>query len=249
MKRDYKELFAAGIIENAKCENPFLNVTGEVVRLLEEAILTMRLEPYEKLNISHLAEALEVSTTTIRDAFAVLEQNMFIEIIKEEDRIQRQYRVKGMDHLDVERLFTVRRAIESESAYLCAKWMHLPDLPFLEKNVSDFVSGISRCGVSRKEEIFDELTMLDRSFHEAIVKFAGNPFLNRTYGSISKYLKQLSYQSSSALLEEDHSRLVLLGHQHQSILNAIKLGFPGQAHDLMNDHLDYSMNAVIRFMR
>ena len=64
MKRNYKELFAAGIIENAKCENPFLNVTGEVVRLLEEAILTMRLEPYEKLNISHLAEALEVSTTS-----------------------------------------------------------------------------------------------------------------------------------------------------------------------------------------
>lgn len=246
MKERYTGIFEDGYIEKARRENPFINVTNEVAWAIEDAVLTMKLEPGEKLNIRQLAAALGVSTTTIRDAFSILEKESMLDVVKEEEKAHREYRVRSIDDQDIEDLFVVRRAIESESAYLCAKWMDRPDIPFLEKTVRQIEEGIDEIEEKRESSHIRKLSEIDRQFHEALVEYAGNPYLNETYQSVRKNLKYLSYQTSSSLFMESKKRLRLIGHQHRAVLNAIRLGFPQQAHEQMNEHLDFCMNAVTR---
>lgn len=247
MSNKYIDIFSKEDVSAARDDNPFLNITNEVSRVIRDAVEKLELMPGEKLNIRHLADSLGVSTTTVREALSILETGNYIEITQAENRSHKSYRVKGLDMYDVENLFSVRKAIESEAVCQCAKWQNRVDFDLLEKNVSDFKESIDDL-LDQKRKPRRQPAVLDRLFHETFVNCSGNPFLIQSYQTVAGHFRQMSSLSVEVLENEPAESLYLLHSQHASILNAVRLGFPDQARSLLESHLDYSMNSVIRKM-
>ena len=55
-------------LEQLQSENPFVHITDAVYEILEEAILSSRLDPGSKLRINTIADTLGVSGTPVREA-------------------------------------------------------------------------------------------------------------------------------------------------------------------------------------
>ena len=244
---DYKTLFSEQQIEEARRENPFVSVTDVVRSAMEKAIIRQQILPDEKLVIKQLSEAFGVSNTTIREAMDSLVTAGLVTVSQKSQR-QHEYRTAAIDTRTVERLFEVRRAIEGESAYLCAKWMDEDFIRDLKANVEEF-NEILRT-LDRKEvvAISNRLSRLDREFHVSIVAAVDNPYLYETYQSVGKRLEYLSYLTSRSLREDSDERLRLLGKQHRAICHAIETGLSEEARTLMLQHLDYCMQALIRMI-
>jgi len=87
MRNDNK-IFDIGYINKELEKNPFTNVSKIVSGAIEDAILTMRLKPGEKLIISSIASQLGISTTPVREAIDRLLGQRIIKKKNKENRIK-----------------------------------------------------------------------------------------------------------------------------------------------------------------
>ena len=111
--RNDSNIFDVGYVTKELEKNPFANVSKIVSDAVEDAILTMRLKPGEKLIISNIASQLGISTTPVREAIDRLAEKGLIKIELNDTGKQRIYRVFKITMPDVEDLFFVRKAIPS----------------------------------------------------------------------------------------------------------------------------------------
>lgn len=243
MPKKETQLFTPDMIKAEQENNPFAKLVDIVYQILESQILSTKLLPGSKLRINSIADELNVSATPVREAIEQLEE-MGLVISSKTKGKYKSYTVFDIDDKEIFDLFTVRKSIESTSAYICAQRNWDVDIPVLEKLLDNFFA-LTQKYIDGGGTL--ELGETDIAFHKAIVRFTGNKHLYEIYDSLSKRLQYLSIRTcdfmTGAPRKED---LRMLYVQHKAVVNAITMGFPELAREAMVSHMDYCAENCIK---
>lgn len=243
MPKKENPTFTPEMIKAEQEKNPFAKLVDIVYQILESQILSTRLMPGSKLRINSIADELNVSATPVREAIEQLDE-MGLVISSKTKGKYKTYTVFDIDDKEVADLFTVRKSIESTSAYICAQRNWDVDISVLEGQLEDFLT-LTQKYIDGGSTL--ELSEIDITFHRAIVSFTGNTHLEEIYDSLSKRLQYLSIRTcdfmTGAPRKED---LRMLYVQHKAVVNAIKMGFPELAREAMVSHIDYCAENCIK---
>ena len=218
-------------------ENPFVRISDAVYDILEEAILSSQYDPGAKLKINTIAEQLGVSGTPVREAIdRLISRGLVVEQVVDGKKYK-SYRVFDMDDSDIAQLFIARKAIDGTAAYLCAEKNWRVDVTHLEEHAARFRSDMHEYIEGRSAWLDAEA---DRAFHTEMVNATENPYLTTMYHTIDKKLNYLSVRTCEYLAAaRKRDDLLRICSQHDAIVNAIRMGFPHLARQVMDEHVDF----------
>ncbi len=247
MEKDRQlKLFFPEMVTEPLAKNPFERISNIVYSVLEQAILSSRLAPGQRLNATKIAAALDVSATPVREAIEQLSQNGLVTV--EQTGKYSSYRVFDLSANSIRDLFIARKAIESTAACLCAQKNWRVDIAALGHLAEQFQRTLSSFIHSKKSEPDVSLTAeLDQQFHQLLVNSTHNAYLIEMYSSLGKKLRYLSLRTNQFLVSEQNTdNLLLLGNQHICIYRAVKYGFPDTAKSCMDEHIDFCLNSCLQ---
>ena len=182
-------------IRKAQDRNPFVKISDIVYDILSEAILSSTIAPGSKLNISSIAENLNISHTPVFQAVDRLKNSGLI-VESNETSKYHSYRVLDISNESLTNLFTARKAIETTAASICATNVALIDIAQLKKMAAEFrtVWSLYANGRGTSADFADRET-LDRAFHNEIVLATENNYLIDMYHLIREPLNYLSVRT------------------------------------------------------
>lgn len=215
-------------------KNPFDQLGDIVFKIISEEISALRLKPGENINISKIAQALDVSITPVREAIIKLNEYGFVQ--KYPDK--KGYYVSDLELADIIKVFNARIAIEARTAFLCAQFNECPNIKRLAELAEDF----------KTSNTYDLLEYNDFEFHELLLRSCGNEYLIKFYNSIQKRSSRyqrflLSNISKLFVLENQLNEDLAM--QHASIINAIKQNIPVLAEHEMRNHINTGLNKIL----
>ena len=224
-------------LEQLQRDNPFIHITDAVYEILEEAILSSRLDAGAKMRINTIAETLGVSGTPVREAMERLLSRGLVGERTEPGRKYRSYTVFDIEDADIEQLFVARKSIDATAAYICAQKNWRVDIEKLEYHAARFKAAMTDY-VNGKTSYPD--AHADRQLHIEIVNAAQNRYLSEMYRTIEKKLNYLAVRTCEFLaLAQTRDDMRLLCNQHDAVINAIRMGFPQLAQTAMAEHVDF----------
>jgi DNA-binding GntR family transcriptional regulator len=206
-------------------------LSDDVYEGIRELLFDQNFAPGERLVIDQLATRLGVSPTPVREALARLEADRLV--VKE---AHKGYSVAPMlDSQSFLALYEMRLVIEPAAARLAAERAERAQISAMSIAVAKMVAIAEKTKDAETAVQYREygpIPELDGSFHEAIAKASGNPFLFEA-------LARLRPQQQTARLYSKRGvpDLALAVAEHQSILEAIDAGNPEDAAQRMREHL------------
>lgn len=251
MKDTTQKSGAALTAENIKRtmeENPFAKLGDVVYESIEGAILSSVLAPGQKLNLSKIAEKLEVSTSPVRDALDRLCSKGLVVNTLREDAKYSSYYVFDISNDTISDLYCARKTVECMAVSLCAQKNWNVDMVELERLATDFKDTLETYAKNpRPDWDFTVTSSLDRAFHKLLIQSTKNQYLIEMYSSMEKYLDYVSMRRSEFLREERNmDKLRTLAGQHMAIFNAVKFGFSDMARTLMEKHIDSCTDRILQ---
>ncbi|MEL7570235.1 MAG: GntR family transcriptional regulator [Eubacteriaceae bacterium] len=223
------------LLERYILNNPFEQIKNIVFDLLSEEIIALRLKPGENINISKIADELNISITPVREAIIKLIDYGFINRYSH----KKGYFVAPFDIDDIIKVFYARKTVESKAAYLCAQFKKCPN-----------IERLTLLANQHKKSFYDNTVVSnDFDFHKLLVSSCGNEYLLDFYNSIEK--KALRYlKSNLANLAGDYTTRPdtdSFSTQHTSIVNAIKLNLPELAEKETANHIETCLKNALYF--
>ncbi len=214
-------------------------ISDQVFDQIRELIFRGTLKPGEKLMTEReLAQAMNVSRTTIRDAIQRLVtmgmivqkqgQGTFVKLV---DPGLENPLAKAMEaqNASLEDLLEVRMGLECNAAALAAKRADEADITAMSQSVDEMQTEIESGRLG---------TEADTAFHMAIAYAAKNPLHILIMRNFYDYLF-LGIGENLACLYEDPKNIQEIFRQHKSILAAIKARDPYKAYTVMNKHINF----------
>lgn len=233
----WEDIFNPEALEKSQDGNPFKKLNDTVYELMEDAIITYRIPTNTKLSPVKIAELLNVSRTPVTEALERLRELGLV--VTSPDA--RGYFVFDISRTSLENLFSARRAIEGEAAFLCAQNNFSVDLPRLESLAKMFRA-------SFEKQYFKHFSMLDKAFHNLLVESCGNPILVKMYQSIDKLNSYYSIRSQEYMnTVGTHPDAMTVAGQHMSIYHAVEMGIPELAKESMDRHMDSCYILCLRY--
>lgn len=207
----------------AKKMNAILDQTSSpanLVQILEDDILSGRLNPGTRLDEQALAKRFQVSRTPVREALRHLASSGLVEIKRNQGAT-----VMELTTRCVVEMFQVLAELEGLAARLCARRMTRADMDALRRENDN-------CREKAAQDDQDGFILSNNAFHDMIWRCSQNHFL---YQEACKLGKRLSpyrrYVTHPRRMHEscdDHSRL----------LEAIENGDSELADKLMREHVE-----------
>jgi len=220
-------------------------ISDQVFDQLRELIFRGDLKPGQKIMPEReLAEVLDVSRTSVRDAIRKLVVMGFLDQKQGQGTFVRSPEVLGKSPLAVAMeaqdatlvdLLEVRMGLECNAAFMAAQRSEPEDIRFLEKSL-DMLRKNIRCEKPCEEA--------DVSFHMAIAYATKNPLQVYLMKNFFDFLFISIKENLKYLYEEPHN-IEMIFEQHTRIFEAIRDKDAGMAFDAMKDHITY----VIEFFR
>jgi GntR family transcriptional repressor for pyruvate dehydrogenase complex len=217
-------------------------ISDQVFDQLRELIFRGEMKPGKQIMPEReLAQALEVSRTTVRDAISKLVVMGFLEqkqgqgtFVRSRDSIENNPFAVAMDaqQASLEELLEVRMGLECHAAALAARRADEKDIRFLEKSIADMKVEVESGRLG---------TEADVSFHMALCYATKNPvqihlmkdFFDFLFVGIKENLKHL-YENPTNI-----NRIVT---QHAQIYHAIKNHNAKEAFAAMQNHIAYVLD-------
>ena len=208
---------------------------SRIATQLVELIELQKLLPGDKLPPERqLAELLEVSRPSLREALHILQaqgvvqikhgQGTFVQepVVAQELRASVMTKTHGLNEL-----FDAREVLEVPAAKWAAEKATKEDIRLLRATLNqiDTITSI-------KPIDFDQLQALDAKFHLSIVAIAGNPFINQTLNVLQDVMR-MSMETTLRL----PGRSEISRNQHIEILAAIESGNGELASKLTLQHI------------
>jgi DNA-binding GntR family transcriptional regulator len=196
---------------------------------LFDGIIQGKFRPGLFLNIDNLAEKLSISKTPIREALLELEGEGLI------TRNGRSYYVFNLSRKEIMDLYEVRKILEAEAAFLCARNPSIDLVNYLKETISKLEALL-------KEKNPDPIGFTDLSgkFHAIICQGSGNDLLFKIVSDIRLKLKIVRVTSFTS-----YSRRIDDLEEHKTVMRAIIDKNPQLAKELMIDH----QNKVIEYVK
>lgn len=193
---------------------------NEIVRVLEEEILTGVLKPGARIDERALAERFAVSRTPVRDAIGRLASTGLIEVKPRSGSY-----VAQLDVGELIQLFEMMADLEGLCARYCAQRMDAEEQANL-KSLAEECASIA-------DEATEDYLRANFAFHDAIYKGAKNPYLETLTGQVRR--RVAGYRNHTLRLP---GRMKRSSEEHFKIAEAICSGDPLRAQSLMVDHVD-----------
>ena len=208
---------------------------SRIATQLVELIELQKLLPGDKLPPERqLAELLEVSRPSLREALHILQaqgvvqikhgQGTFVQepVVAQELRASVMTKTHGLNEL-----FDAREVLEVPAAKWAAEKATKEDIRLLRATLNqiDTITSI-------KPIDFDQLQALDAKFHLSIVGIAGNRFINQTLNVLQDVMR-MSMETTLRL----PGRSEISRNQHSEILAAIESGNGDLASSLTLQHI------------
>ena len=202
----------------------------DVFETLVEEILAGELAPGDPLVERTLAERFGLSRTPIREVLFRLQNEHLVDVFPNQGVF-----VRKLTPRDVRELFELREALEPLAARLAAAYR--PD-DAVDQMLSRFPQPDRQPPPS-----IEDLGVLGRFVHDALVEWSGNDLLRVTYATIRKHTQLVR----SMMRTQMDIELLSLA-EHKAILMAVKDRDPERAQGLMRKHLARSTNAVMNLI-
>lgn len=218
----------------------------EIVEQIKELFATGNLRPGDKLlSERELAERLQVSRASVREALSALEAMGLLEIRPGEGTFIRQTNVDSIieplallllvEKDQIRELYEVRKIMEVETAGLAA-------LRARPEEVERMGSIVTRMEWDLHRGDLGEIADLD--FHLAIAEMADNSILLRLMNTISDSMRQILKTARASLYAEPENARVLL-MQHRAVMKAIETQEYEGAKKAMFDHLVFVEGSLL----
>jgi DNA-binding GntR family transcriptional regulator len=195
-------------------------LVDDVYRSLEEAILSGKMRPGDRLIETWLAEHLKVSRTTVREALLMLERQGYV--VSEPRRGTFVTRLAREDALDL----CYNRAL-LESFAVGVGYQHIDE--GVLGRMAECVDQMRHC---RLPDDVPQLIQIDLAFHRPLVEASGSRRLIELWSSLSGQIGALVLRS----LEEQHAQIEDVAAFHERLLDAIASGDPDIAKRGVLDH-------------
>lgn len=240
MVKKTSSFFNPKIVQQSLEKNPFSKLSDIVKDIIEEAIVGMYIFPGEKINMTAIAEALNLSRAPVRDALNALVKEGLVMV---------KPNVHGYYALDINSsyiadFFIARSAVEVPATKICAEKFHTIDHAYLKECCDIF----RKCYQTKDYNAFVEA---DRNFHMFLVDFTKNSFLAEMYAVINRTME---YYSSLSLFYLKHygcndvfNNFEMMINEHIAIYNTIRFGIVDSAAAAAQRHLDTCYSSFIHY--
>lgn len=184
---------------------------------LRQAILSRQVKPGEWLRQEALAEEMDISQMTVRDALNRLEgEGMVVRVP------YKGVRVVSLDSDDIENLCTIRGLLEGLAAELAAERITPQELARMHELLPE--STVSPDGVS-----LERAREANREFHEIAIRASGRPFLIRLLKQVWDWLDPyMSYGAAFQATEEARQHTLKCSDRdlmrHRQLVEALEAG-------------------------
>lgn len=186
------------------------SLRARVLEVLREAIFSGKFQPGDALREMHLAQDLQVSQTTVREALLQLEHMGLVMRVENKETV-----VTKLSSQEVRERLMIRVNLEGLACVEAARRMTKGNFGELNLRLKDYSRAISN-------NAYYEASQADLQFHRYIWQQSGNKTLYRMLDQISAPLFAfISFLHSSRL-----SDLKSLTHRHEQIVSALRKGDP-----------------------
>lgn len=200
----------------------------EIMRLLKEDILSLKLKPGTILSETTLAERFQLSRTPLRDVLKQLSLESYIDVYPKKGNF-----VSPIDLDSVEQMIYLRSALEKEILKDLASRLSLKDTREL-KDILD-----EQKALIEDEEATDQFLALDDQFHRTLFRVAGREFL---WNLIQQF--NVHYVRYRKLHMLERGKLLQIWEEHQSMLEHIASKNVEAMDTLVRHHLKDDMNSL-----
>ena len=199
-----------------------VSTTGQIVRLLRDAIVAGTIPQGEQLREAWLSEEFHVSRSSLREALRQLVQEGLVE-----HQVHRGIFVRTITAGDAIDVYHAREAVELAALGLVLDRNDDLDLAALDLCIAEMNETAARDGSS-----FREVVEPDVSFHEGLVRLSGSPRLVRMYSTLAAETRMILYVYPPYPLRANVE-------DHGEILDALRERSSGSV-VLLRRHLRYS---------
>lgn len=216
----------------------------EIVEQIKQLITGGELKPGDKLLAERdLAEKLQVSRVSVREAIRALEMLGFVEIRPGDGTFVRDTNTDDIIRplamfLAVERsslldMFEVRRIFEAATAGLAAERATPEEVDQIGQLLEKMKESINLQDSEKGEEF-------DTAFHYAVAEATHNSLLTKLFRTVSEeFAKAVSIARRQLFLDStDNAQRIV--DQHTRVFEAIKAGHAAVAADAMLEHLIFA---------
>jgi GntR family transcriptional regulator of gluconate operon len=201
----------------------------QAVELLRGEIISGRLPQGERLVETKIAQQLEVSRGTVREAFKLLRADG---LVREEPR--RGTFVVSLSAKDAGEIYELRAAVEGVAARRLAASGDKDRIAEL----SELYLGLEQAVA--KANVFDFFAA-DLAFHDALCRLSGNTRIHEVFGRYVPMLRAMLRLDSRI-----EGSLIDSVHQHHALVVAIEAGDSERARDLAEQHSLRAGESVVR---
>lgn len=208
------------------------SLSEQVERALKEEILSGRLAPEQRVDLSTYRRNWSVSATPLRDAVKLLEAAGLVEISP-----RRGVFVSRLDRKALKDIFDLRIALECKAIELAT-----PFIPV--KEAQQVLSLYSRAKNARQKDRAQLLQKTDLLIHDLAVKYCGNPRLIK----VMEDLRDLIRWSQQTIIRHLREPFEVTLPEHIRITEAVCARDAASAATAMRIHLENTYKRVEAFL-
>jgi len=204
-------------------------LSEHVYNVLSEAIVEGKLPPGEKLRETQMAEALDVSRTPVREAFARLRQQRLLS----SDASGVHY-VAEWDRQTLWEIATLRAALESLAFGLAPQTLSQEDFDHLE----EIIRQMEEMDADPAIRDYKRMALFDFQFHTYIWSRTGHELLEQALENIkpqAHFYMSLTRQAG----QTDYAE------KHRILIEFLKKGDRSNVNEILLDHILYSSERAI----
>lgn len=210
--------------------NPFLPLNDAVYEIILQSIISFQFQPGSKINESHIAEALGVSRSPVRDALIKLEKKNFVTKISGKGYFVSEFTKK--EYISITDLaFLLEPYAAGEAA-----------LRLTERDMADLYAMAARLEKLFRNPTYRELLDGELNFHMLLIRKSGNPFILSIYEEmkykIFRYRSYLMYKPTPDIYP-------IITTDHTVICDALKLRDKAIGEATLRRHLSISHRAYM----
>jgi len=218
-------------------QNPFQQLNEIVFNILADEISSLSLKPGTKLNVSKLADDLNISRTPVREAIMKLCKEGYVKKIPDKTG----FYVTDIGIKDIVKIYFIRSMLEGRAAYLCAKNINFAS------NI-DKLKQLTRAFKNPKNDL-EQLSKLDFEYHRHIIIASGNEYLLKFFKLIENKINLLQKLNITLDMTDNIINTEKLFIEHSAITNSILLHMPELAEKEMISHVSADHKTVLVFSR
>ncbi len=221
-----------------------IKVYEQVTEQIQNMIVNKELKKGDKLPSERdLAEQLEVSRTSVREALRALQIIGLIEVRQGEGSfITQNFEQSLFQPLSImfvlqnskpEEIIELRKIIEVETAYLAAERATDEEIEKLRKLIER---------LKLLKDLNDEKASVetDKKFHYSIAEVSKNKLLSNVLNVISELMDKFIKDARGMILSDEENKEVLI-YQHEAIFKGIEAKDPDAAANAMQAHIQLIM--------